>query len=43
MTDITRLLFTGADRFRQPASPFRALSPDYFILIRHPIASVPAA
>ncbi len=43
MMDITRLLFTGAEVLRQPASPFRALPPDYFILIRRLTASVPAA
>ena len=43
MMDITRLMFTGAEVLRQPASPFRALSPDYFILIGRPMASVPAA
>lgn len=43
MMDVTRLMFTGAEVRRQPASPFRALPPDYFILMRRPTASVPAA
>ncbi len=43
MMDIARLMFTGAEVRRQPASPFRASSPDYFTLIRRLTASVPAA
>ena len=43
MMDITRLMFTGAEVRRQPVSPFRALPPDYFTLIRRLTASVPAA
>jgi len=43
MMDRTRLMFTGAEVLRQPASLFRALSPDYFTLTCRPIASVPAA
>lgn len=43
MMDITRLLFTGAEVLRHLASPFRALPPDYFTLIRRLPASLPAA
>ena len=43
MKDITRLLSTGADTHQQPTSPFQALPPDYFILMRRPPGSVPAA
>jgi hypothetical protein len=41
--DITRLIFSGAEDLRQPRSPYRLLSPDYFILIRRPIAVALAA
>ncbi len=36
-------MFAGADAPQQPDSPLRLLSPNYFILIRRPIAAALAA
>ena len=43
MMYITRLMFTGAEVRRQPASPFRAYPSDYYTLMRRAAGSVPAA